>query len=216
VLRQHDRLRASAGSLAGRFLQQVELPLEWGRIEFGRSDHQRQLRRLQTLQGRSLGIKRWIGAEIGFLWLSGGRSRQMVDSRNKGSTGETDPATLQAHIEISTTIVDAWRAAEMKTFLACYDGVLARLLTAAGMKEAARERVELALQMADETEMHFYDAELLRIRAHTFDEPDDNTWSSRHRATQTQSALFEHAPPQMISSYGEPARRRWRAALASA
>ena len=30
------------------------------------------------------------------------------------------------------------------------------------MKSEARERVELALQMADETGIHFYDAELLR------------------------------------------------------
>jgi hypothetical protein len=40
------------------------------------------------------------------------------------------------------------------------------------MKDAARERVELALQMADETEWRIYDAELLRLRAHTSDDPD--------------------------------------------
>jgi hypothetical protein len=86
------------------------------------------------------------------------------------AAGETDAATLQAHIAAITIVVDAWRAAEMKTFLGVYDGLLARLLIAVNMKDAARERVELALQMADETGMHFYDAELLRIRAHTYDD----------------------------------------------
>jgi class 3 adenylate cyclase len=84
--------------------------------------------------------------------------------------GETDAATLQVHIAAITMVVDAWRAADMKTFLGVYDGLLARLLTAVGMKVEARERVELALQMADETGIHFYDAELLRIRAHTYDD----------------------------------------------
>jgi predicted ATPase len=63
------------------------------------------------------------------------------------------------------------RASERKTFLACYDSVLARVLTAAGRLDAARERADLALAMADETGMHYYDAELLRIRAHTHRDP---------------------------------------------
>ena len=48
------------------------------------------------------------------------------------AAGETDPATLAPHIEAMTTVVQTWRAFEVKTFLAFYDGVLARLLTAAG------------------------------------------------------------------------------------
>jgi tetratricopeptide (TPR) repeat protein len=115
----------------------------------------------------------------------GGRAEQhgfdewaMISACNQASlaaraalaAGETDAATLQAHIAAITIVVDAWRAAEMKTFLGVYDALLARLLIAVNMKDAARERVELALQMADETGMHFYDAELLRIRAHTYDD----------------------------------------------
>jgi class 3 adenylate cyclase len=88
------------------------------------------------------------------------------------AAGTAGPAALQEHIETMTAVVEAWRAAEMKSFLGAYDALLARLLTAAGMKDAARERVELALQMADETELRMYDADLLSIRAHTTDDPD--------------------------------------------
>jgi class 3 adenylate cyclase/tetratricopeptide (TPR) repeat protein len=93
-------------------------------------------------------------------------------ARNALVSGKAVPADLQGHIDNMTAIVEAWRAAEMRTFLACYDTVLAWLLTAAGMTDAARERVRLALEMADETGMHFYDAELLRVRAHTHGDPD--------------------------------------------
>jgi class 3 adenylate cyclase/tetratricopeptide (TPR) repeat protein len=86
--------------------------------------------------------------------------------------GETDPAVLAEHVAALTGVVELWRALETKTFLACYDGTLAQLLLASGMVEQARERVDLALQMADETGMHFYDAELLRIRAHTHADSD--------------------------------------------
>jgi hypothetical protein len=97
------------------------------------------------------------------------------------AAGETDAATLQAHIAAITAVVDAWRGADMKTFLGVYDGLLARLLIAVGLKSAARERVELALRMADETGIHFYDAELLRIRAHTHD--DAHTHHAELRAS---------------------------------
>jgi len=48
-----------------------------------------------------------------------------------------------------------------------YDAVIARLHVAAGNHAEARDRVDAALQLAAETGMHFHDAELLRIRAHT-------------------------------------------------
>jgi hypothetical protein len=88
------------------------------------------------------------------------------------AAGETDPATLEAHIQVLTAVVEGWRAAELKSFLCWYDAALALVLSAAGKQDAARERVDLALQMADATGWHFYDAELLRIRAHTCEEQD--------------------------------------------
>ena len=42
---------------------------------------------------------------------------------------------------------------------------------AAGAPQRARDRLEMALGHAVETGMHFYDAELLRVRAQTFADP---------------------------------------------
>jgi class 3 adenylate cyclase/tetratricopeptide (TPR) repeat protein len=134
------------------------------RVEAGQLDRATQLVAEVADRAEQHGFDEWV--------MIAACNRASIAARAALAAGETDTATLQAHIEAMTVVVDAWRAADMKTFLAVYDGLLARLLTAAGMKDAARERVELALQMADETGMHFYDAELLRIRAHTYDDPD--------------------------------------------
>lgn len=133
------------------------------------------------------------------------------------AAGETDTATLQAHIAANTAVVDAWRAADMKTFLAVYDGLLARILTAAGMKEAAREHVGLALQMADETGMHFYDAELLRIGSHTYDDPDAHQAGLRaaiELAQEQGTPVFElRAAADGFELFGESARAALETAL---
>jgi hypothetical protein len=109
-----------------------------------------------------------------------------------------------------TAVVEAWRALGRKAFLGGYDATLAALLTAAGMKDAARERVELALQMADETEWRMYDAELLRIRAHTAHDPDTQHAGLRAaiELAQTQGApVFElRAAADDFEVVGEPAR----------
>jgi hypothetical protein len=133
------------------------------------------------------------------------------------AAGETDPAALAPHIDTLTAIVEAWRAAEMRSFLGWYDAALARVLTAAGMKDAARERVDLALKMADETEWRIYDAELLRLRAHTCEDPD-----SRHAhlsaaielAQEQGSYLFElRAAADDFELLGDPARAALEDAL---
>ena len=69
-------------------------------------------------------------------------------------------------------LVDAWRAAESKLFVTFYDGVLARLLIAANQLDLARERIAIALDLAEETDAKFYHAELLRLRAQTAEDDD--------------------------------------------
>ncbi|PXX06312.1 ATP-binding protein [Mycolicibacterium moriokaense] len=88
------------------------------------------------------------------------------------AAGEIGPAALAPHIETMSAVVQTWREYDVKTFLAFYDNVLARLLIAAGDHEAARERVDIALAMAEDTWMKFYDADLLRLRAHTLEDHD--------------------------------------------
>ena len=71
-----------------------------------------------------------------------------------------------------TCTVESWRAAEAKLFVTFYDAVLARLLTAAGKTDEARKCLDIALQLGQETDVNFYRAELLRLRAHTADDAD--------------------------------------------
>ncbi|ULE33794.1 ATP-binding protein [Mycobacterium sp. IDR2000157661] len=113
------------------------------------------------------------GHEYGFdEWVMVGASAAAV-ARAIASVdgGETDAATLQVHIDVLTAVVDGWRAADMKAFLGWYDSALARTLAAAGATDAARQRLDMARRMAEETGWRIYDAELLRLRARLSDDP---------------------------------------------
>jgi hypothetical protein len=68
-------------------------------------------------------------------------------------------------------LVDLWRSTEMNMYITFADGILGRLLTAAGNPDLARVRLNMGLDFARESGMHFYDAELLRLRAHTHADP---------------------------------------------
>jgi hypothetical protein len=127
-----------------------------------------------------------------------------------------DPATLHALAETMTTVVQTWRAYDLKVFLMCYDAVLARLLIAAGQLDAARDRVRIALELADAAGMHFYDGELLRVRAHLSDDRERRHAGLRDAvalARKQGALIFElRAAADDFELVGEPAR----AALAEA
>lgn len=84
-----------------------------------------------------------------------------------------DPEKLQRHIGTMTSLVDTWRALGSKLFVNFYDGVLVRLLIAARLHDAARDRIAVALELAEETGSLFYHAELLRLRAQTSADDDE-------------------------------------------
>ena len=64
------------------------------------------------------------------------------------------------------------RAAGLTVFITLFDGALAQLLTAAGRREEARAQLDTALTLGRDIEMCFYEAELLRLRAHTHTDAD--------------------------------------------
>jgi hypothetical protein len=75
-----------------------------------------------------------------------------------------------------------------------FEAILGRLLIAAGQSEPARARLDAALQLADDTGMHCYDAELLRYRAHTCTDPADrraDTGAALELARRQGANLFE-------------------------
>jgi class 3 adenylate cyclase/tetratricopeptide (TPR) repeat protein len=81
-----------------------------------------------------------------------------------------DAATLTARADKVVRLVDGSRLLHLNSYLTFHDAIVGRLLIAAGQLEEARKRLEMALRHAEETGMHFHDAELMRLRAHTFNE----------------------------------------------
>ena len=122
----------------------------------------------------------------------------------------TDPTTLAAHIATLTTLLDTLRTLEVNIYRTFYDGVVGRLLIAAGQPEQARARLNTALHLAQDTGMHFYDAELLRLRAHTHTDPDArhaDVGAAVELARRQDATLFElRAALDDYDLRGQPAR----------
>jgi tetratricopeptide (TPR) repeat protein len=197
--RQCERLPFPHGAFTLCYGRDIEALM---RTEAGQPDRAIELVDEVADRGHQNGFDEWV-----FVAASGEACARAVALL---AADEADPAALQAQIGTLTAVVEAWRAADMKAFLEWYDAALARVLLAAGMKDAARERVDLALQMADETDWHMFDAELLRLRAHTLDDPDARRAGLRAAVdrAQTQGALvFElRATADDFELTGEPAR----------
>jgi class 3 adenylate cyclase len=172
------------------------------RTEAGQHDRAIELLVEVADRGHRYGFDEWV-----MVAASGEAAARAIASV---AAGESDAATLQAHIQTMTAVVEAWRAAGIKAFLGWYEGALVRVLTAAGMNDAARERVELARQVADETGWRIYDAELLRLRAHTSEDPVARHTDLRAAIdlAQTQGALIYElrAAADDFELIGEPAR----------
>jgi class 3 adenylate cyclase len=88
------------------------------------------------------------------------------------ATDDLDPAELSSHIDALTGLLDTWGAIELNLYRTYFDAVVGRLMIAAGQREQARARLDTALALAEDTGMHFYDAELLRLHAHTQTDAD--------------------------------------------
>jgi class 3 adenylate cyclase len=106
-------------------------------------------------------------------WQMFGASEQcLVDACDMLAAPDVEPAELSAQIEAIAGFIEFWRSVGLYAYQTQYDCVLGRLLTAAGQPDEARARIDTALQIAQHTGMHFYDAELRRARARTHTDPD--------------------------------------------
>ena len=136
----------------------------WLRIEAGQLDRAAVLAADLSEASRAARLRRVAAGE--------GRScRPSSAPWPHSSADDVDPTKLAAHIATITTLLDTLRTLEMNMYSTFYDAVLGRLLIAAGQPEAARERLDTGLAAGPDTGMCFYDAELLRLRAHTHDRP---------------------------------------------
>ena len=136
----------------------------WIRIEAGQLDRAAVLAADLSELGERHGLDQWRRV--------GAAQQAVVSALDSLGADDLNPAALSAHIATITTLVDTLRTVGLNIFRTFYDAVLGRLLTAAGQPVQARARLDTALQLAEDIGMCFYDAELLRLRAHTHTDPD--------------------------------------------
>jgi predicted ATPase len=145
------------------------------------------------------------------MWpLVGATWRAAVDALAALDADQVDPTALGAHTATLTTNLDTLRTLGVNMYTTLYDAVLGRLLTAAGQTEQARERLDSALALGQDTGMRFYDAELLRLRAHTHADPDASRadiTAALALARRQGATLFEfRAALDDFELHGQPAR----------
>jgi class 3 adenylate cyclase len=154
-----DELSFPQGPFSLAFARFFEI---WIRIEA------RQLDRAATLTTELVDHADRHGFEVWALW--GAAQRAIVGAM--GSICADDADLLSAQVTRATEVVKTVRDAGLTVFITLFDGALAQLLTAAGRREEARVQLDTALTLGRGTEMCFYEAELLRLRAHTHTDSD--------------------------------------------
>ena len=131
----------------------------WVRLESG------EISEAATLVGRLRQLSEQAGLDV---WQWVGRTEHSAAKALAALGDGADDATLTALAVKLARHVDGSRLMHLNMFLTFHDSIIGRLLIAAGQPERARERLETAMRHAEETGMRFHDAELMRVRAHTF------------------------------------------------
>jgi class 3 adenylate cyclase len=144
----------NAHNRAHTYFMEIWVCLEAGQIEEA-SNLVAELRQLSEQSG--LDLWQWVG-----------RTEHATVKALAALDAGADAATLATRAENLARHVDGSRLIHLNSYLTFHDAVIGRVLIAASQPERARQRLEMALRHADETGMHFYDAELMRVRAHTF------------------------------------------------
>jgi class 3 adenylate cyclase/tetratricopeptide (TPR) repeat protein len=152
-----------AHNRAHTYFMEIWVCLEAGQIE-----------EASTLVARLRQLSEQSGLD---LWQWVGRTEHATVKALAALAAGADAATLTDRAENLARRVDATRFIHLNSYLTFHDAVIGRLVIAAGQPEKARERLEMALRHAEETGMHFHDAELMRLRSHTLTEHQ-----SRHKA----------------------------------
>lgn len=173
----------------------------WIHIEAGQLDRATELVTELMTRSKQGGFDEWA--------MIAACNQAVIDAKRAVAEG-ADATALKPHVKALTVVTQTWRAIELRTWLAFYDAALVRLLIAAGKLDAARDHVKLSLEMAEETEIHFYDAELLRLRAQTVEDREAQSadlLSAIALARRQGAGLFElRAATDYFRLVGEPAR----------
>jgi hypothetical protein len=160
VARRVRGLGFPQGPFSAAFAGFVEI---WMRIEAGQLDRAAALAAELTDKVQRHGFDAW------HLW--GGAQQTTVNVLTALKAETLDYSALSSQMVAMTKLVDVLARAGLNAYLTFFDGVLAQLLMVVGEPQQARDRLDAALVLAQDTGMHFYDAELLRLRAHTHTDP---------------------------------------------
>ncbi|HUO41009.1 MAG TPA: cyclase, partial [Mycobacterium sp.] len=136
----------------------------WMRIEAG------QLDRAAELDTDLMGQAERHGFDIWLLWA--GTQLAAVRALAEIGAQETDLSKLAEQASIMANLIGALRSVGAEIYVTMFDSLLARVLIAMGETDRARDRIDAALALAENSGSHFYDAELLRLRAATHADPD--------------------------------------------
>jgi hypothetical protein len=197
--RRAEQLSFPQGPFSFAFARFFEI---WLRIEA------RQLDRAATLAAELMEHAERHSFQVWVLW--GAAQLAVIDALLAISADIPDPDVVSDHVARVTEIVNSVRAAGLTVFITLFDGALAHVLTVAGDPEGARAQLDTALTLGREIEMCFYDAELLRLRAHTHTDFADrcaDLAAALSVARQQGAGLYElRAALDDFQLRGEPAR----------
>jgi tetratricopeptide (TPR) repeat protein len=181
------RLAEAFGFPEGPYLRAYTRSMEtWLRIEAGQLDCATAVAADMIVEAERHGFDMW--RLVGVTWQAA------VSGLAAHGTGDVNPTGLATDIATVTRCLDALRAMEVNIYTTMFDAVLGRLLIAAGQPEAARERLNTALALAQDTGMCFYNAELLRLRARTYSDAavrQDEINGALELARRQTATLFE-------------------------
>jgi hypothetical protein len=135
----------------------------WVHIEAGQLDDAAALATDMIGRSERYGIEQW--RKMGLI------ERAAIETLVLLEYGNSERTASSADITPHTRLLDAACAA-VGIYHGLLESIRARRLIAAGQRDEARRNLDAALQKADDNDEHFYDAELLRIRAHTHADPD--------------------------------------------
>jgi hypothetical protein len=161
-----------------------------------------------------------LGEQHGFdFWALVGTAQQATVAAVSALANSADAAMLQAHVAALTAFVEVSRSMGTISLVTFYDAILARLLIASGELQKARERLEIGLELAEQTTMHVYDAELLRLRAHTTDDIGarrEDLEAALELARRQDAPIFQlRAATDLFALDGAPARHAVAGALSA-
>jgi class 3 adenylate cyclase len=142
------------------YLRYIEI---WMHLEWGEQRQATEAAADMSERAERHGFDQWGGLASVF--------SSYVAAATALDAGDVDAPVVSNGIATLTGWTTAGRMLEAKVFLPSFDALLAGMLIARGQLSEAARQLTAGLTLADETGMHYYDAELIRLRAKTHRNP---------------------------------------------